>query len=138
MRRDRRVPWRVCALVAVALAVLAALFVIPPQVERGKMKKARADLEVLRVALELFHDQNGRYPTTDEGLAELVRRDDRAPCGSEWDIPPDPWGTEYEYESDGTSYHLVCFGADACPGGSGWDADISLNEDARPAVDTSE
>lgn len=41
------------------------------------------------------------------------------------DVPRDPWGFEFQYSVDGTSYTLMSYGADGREGGEDNDADIS-------------
>jgi general secretion pathway protein G len=44
-------------------------------------------------------------------------------------IPPDPWGSKYQYQApgpNGRDYEILSYGRDRAPGGSGDDADISL------------
>jgi len=103
------------------------------QISRSEVTTARAQLDAFRKAIEAFRIDNGRYPTTAEGLDALVH----APGGAaRWHgpylqsaIPPDPWGTPYQYQvpgPDGRDYQIMSLGADRAPGGSGDDADIAL------------
>jgi general secretion pathway protein G len=65
------------------------------------VKVAKLDIYNLSAALETFHADNGRYPTTAEGLDALVHK----PAGSNlphWKpifdtVPVDPWGNPYIY-----------------------------------------
>ncbi len=103
------------------------------QISRSEVTTARAQLDAFRKAVEAFRIDNGRYPTTAEGLEALVTQPADAP---RWHgpylqgaIPPDPWGTRYEYRSPGASgrdYDITSMGRDRVPGGSGDDADITL------------
>jgi general secretion pathway protein G len=130
MPGTRRIVGAAVVVATVALAALTAFCVVPSCVERQRRAEARADVEALRTALELHRDREGRYPTTEEGLDRLGWTD-RAPAGTELNIPPDPWGNAYEYVSDGRTYRLVSRGADGRPGGSGRDADIVTVGDGR-------
>jgi general secretion pathway protein G len=42
------------------------------------------------------------------------------------EIPVDPWGKPYQYQSPGThgSYDLLSYGGDGAPGGEGEDQDV--------------
>ncbi len=80
---------------------------------------ARRELDLYAKALEIFHADFGRYPTTKEGLAVLVRQPStlagwRGPY-IEGDYSVDPWGNEYVYLAfnDGAGYILSTYG----PGG---------------------
>lgn len=120
-------------VVMVIIGLLAAL-VAPRfvrQEEKAKVKAAQAQIELLGTALDTFRLDVGRYPTSQEGLEALVER----PSGLErWDgpylrknVPLDPWGTAYIYESPGQhgAYDLMSSGADRAPGGEGDDQDLT-------------
>ena len=94
-------------LVLVILAVLAAV-VVPKfthRSEEAKIAASKADIATLDGALELFEQDTGRYPTSEEGLAVLVNE----PASTQnWHgpyvkrgIPSDPWGTPYVYVQPG-------------------------------------
>ncbi len=80
--------------------------------ERAKERTARAQLSMIQQALELYRLENGKYPTTDEGIAVLTR--DGYLKGKS--IPKDPWGSDYYYISDGTSFTLKSAGPDRAVG----------------------
>jgi len=119
-------------VVMVILGLLAAL-VVPNYIRQGeksKLQAARAQVELMGAALDMFRLDVGRYPTSQEGLEALRER----PSGLDrWDgpylkkeIPRDPWGTAYGYRSPGENapYELQSYGADGVAGGSGDGADI--------------
>lgn len=65
------------------------------------LQRVNENLSALRTALELFHKDCGRYPSSRENLAALIRR----PRSSDgWQGPyikalwPDPWKHPYRYE----------------------------------------
>jgi general secretion pathway protein G len=120
----------------VVLTIIALLgAVVGPQVMKqlrgAKSKTARMQIEDLGAGLDLFNLENGRYPTTQEGLEALIQ----APPGLEhWNgpylkkskIPQDPWNNSYHYQSPGDHgpYDLYSYGADNVPGGAKDNADI--------------
>jgi general secretion pathway protein G len=125
-------------VVIAVIAVLAAL--VAPNVFRhvggAKDSAARAQVEMLGAALDAYRLDNGRYPTTSQGLDALMGEPTVEPRPTNWRgpylrraVPLDPWGNAYWYESPGTfnprGYDLVSFGADGQPGGEGEDADIT-------------
>ena len=96
-----------------------------------KTNTAKLQIEDLSAALDIYRLENGRYPTTEQGLDSLVVNK----TGSKtWDgpylkktvIPKDPWGFEYKYESPGThgSFDLYSLGADNLLGGEGENQDV--------------
>ncbi len=84
---------------------LAGIIIIPKMTAYGPgngLMSPRLDIHNISEALEQFHTDNGRYPTTAEGLQVLVQK----PVGANlpnWQqiltaIPVDPWGHPYHYE----------------------------------------
>jgi len=95
-------------LVLVILTALASV-VVPMYAHRvtdAKVVQARTDVSQLGTALSTFEVDNGRYPTSAEGLAALSV----APGGlTSWHGPyvqkavrNDPWGNPYVYACPGT------------------------------------
>ena len=124
-------------LVVLVIIGLLATLVAPNfigQSEKAKPKAARAQLENLRNALDMFQLDVGRYPSTEEGLQGLRQRPSSA---ARWsgpylrdEIPVDPWGRPYVYRSPGEgggNYDLGSYGADGRSGGEDNNADIAIN-----------
>jgi general secretion pathway protein G len=122
--------------IGIILIFLFFVFLMMPRVSDGrgnsKIGKAKADIAVLRDAIDLFQEDCGRYPTSAEGLKALRNRPDDAP---NWhgpylqkDLVNDPWGNPYVYQCPGPDgkhgYLVESFGADGAPGGDGDNADI--------------
>jgi len=95
----------------------------------------------LASALEQFHTDVGRYPTTQEGLNALLERP-QAEDSSLWkgpylrQRPPlDPWGCPYVYLCPGSRYpkgfDLFSCGADRKEGGKGKDKDVYFAPSGR-------
>jgi general secretion pathway protein G len=124
-------------LVVLVIIGLLATLVAPNfigQSEKAKPKAARVQLENLRNALDMFQLDVGRYPSTDEGLEALILRPSTA---SRWagpylrdEMPKDPWGNPYFYQSpgeSGSSYDIGSHGSDGRSGGDGTGADIVVS-----------
>jgi general secretion pathway protein G len=85
----------------------------------AKLKAVKIQIETFSSALDLYYLDNGRYPTTSEGLIALVQR----PSGSTpaWngpylnrrEVPVDPWGKAYGYRApaDSAPYEVISSGA---------------------------
>jgi len=114
-------------LVMVILTVLAAVVVpkFTKRSEQARITAARADISNIEVALDAFEIDNGRYPTTSEGLEWLV---DEPTSMSNWKgpyikrgVPKDPWGSEYVYRQPGRQntrgFDLYSYGPDGSDGG---------------------
>lgn len=118
-------------VVILILAILAAM-IVPRIINKAgdaKRAKAASDIAALRTALSTYKLDTGQYPSTEEGLNALRSAPSdvnnwRGPY-TEKAIPPDPWGNEYVYESDGSEeYSLTSYGSDGAPGGDGEAADV--------------
>ncbi len=123
--------------IMIVLAILASLIGVLATQISGRMKKAqinqaRIQIGELSKALDMYYTDCNSYPSTSEGLGALVTQPASCP---QWGpdayvkkMPKDPWGTEFIYESQGSTFTLISLGADKKEGGSGENADIS-NQD---------
>jgi general secretion pathway protein G len=121
-------------VVLVVLGLLAGI-VAPKyfsQLGRSEAKVARAQIEGLSKALDLYRLEVGHYPNSEQGLQALVI----APSGeARWTgpylqkaVPQDPWGRPYIYRQPGENggeYDLLSMGKDGQPGGDGENAEIT-------------
>ena len=109
-------------MVVILIIGLLALMVVPRLrgvADRAKRTKAQADIQELKQALDRYYLDNGSYPTTDQGLQDLVNPPTAGRVPSNYEqggyiekLPSDPWGNQYFYQSDGSSYALKSFGPD--------------------------
>ena len=98
---------------------------------KAKTETAKIQITALTAAVESFNLDNGRYPTTAEGLAALMKQPDSLPT---WDGPYidkessliDPWKSGYVYRMPGEhrAFDLYTRGADQREGGEGDGRDI--------------
>lgn len=121
-------------VVLVILGLLAGL--VGPRlfgkVDSSKVQVAQTQIKMLRGALQAYRLDIGRYPSTAEGLAALMRPPPEA--AAYWsgpylddEMPQDPWRTPYRYEYPAGNlqgFALYSLGADSTDGGEGADADI--------------
>ena len=106
-------------LVVLIIGVLAALTVpnLVGKGEKAKISAAKVEMgALLGTALDLYEMDNGKYPTTEQGLKALITKPVIDPPPKNWNgpylkkkkqVPKDPWGNEYVY---------------VCPGGHNPDA----------------
>ena len=97
-------------VVIVILGVLASM-VVPNLLgnkEKADQQKVVSDIIALENALDMYKLDNGRYPTTDQGLEALVNEPTSSPeprayrqGGYVKRLPQDPWGNEYLLLSPG-------------------------------------
>ncbi len=125
-------------VVVVIIAVLASI--VAPNVFRhvdtAKSVAAQAQISTLSAALDAYRLDNGRYPTSEQGLASLWQAPSATPRPTNWrgpylrsQVPADPWGAPYIYRAPGdhspTAFDLSSLGADGAVGGTGDAADIT-------------
>jgi general secretion pathway protein G len=122
-------------VVITILAILGAL-VVPKIMNRpneARVVAAKQDIRSVVQALKLYKLDNGRYPSTEQGLKALVEKPSAAPLPNNWKtggylekLPKDPWGSDYLYLSPGIKGEIdvMSYGADGQQGGEGTDADI--------------
>ena len=124
-------------VVIVVIAILATLVApnIFQHVGAAKGATAKSQIEMLGAALDAYRLDNGRYPTSDQGLGALWNIPAAEPRPTNWrgpyirkDVPLDPWGRAYGYRSPAqqsrVGYDLWSLGADGAEGGTGDSADI--------------
>ena len=119
-------------LVIIIIGILVAM-VVPNIAGRGEQARrmaAKADIESnLATTLDLYELDNGRFPTTEQGLIALLEKPTSTPVPANWSgpyfkkrkIPKDPWGREYVYTCPGLhnteDYDLYSYGHDGVDGG---------------------
>jgi general secretion pathway protein G len=123
-------------LVVLVILVLIASIVGPRVIGylgSSRSKTADVQIESMVTAVELFRIDVGRYPTSAEGLEALVKQAGsipgwNGPYLAKPELPADPWGRPYVYETGGQAsdgFRIRSYGADGKEGGKGEDADIT-------------
>lgn len=123
-------------LVVVIIGILAAIVVpkLAGRTEDAKIAKAKGDLATLRGSLARYEVDNGKFPSSEQGLAALLVKPVTAPEPKNWKgpyiepemdaqgirLPRDPWGHEYLYVHPGqrntSGFDLFSGGPDGAPG----------------------
>jgi general secretion pathway protein G len=124
-------------VVITILGVLAALIVprVVGRTDDARIAAAKQDIATIMQALKLYRLDNGRYPTTEQGLQALLSKPTTEPIPANWKtggylersgVPADPWGEPYKYLNPGLRGEIDVFslGRDRANGGEGPDADI--------------
>ncbi len=117
-------------VVITILGVLAALIVprVVGRTDDARIAAAKQDIASIMQALKLYRLDNGRYPTTDQGLQALITRPTTEPMPSNWKqggylersaVPNDPWGEPYKFLNPGVRGEIDVFslGRDRANGG---------------------
>ena len=107
------------------------------QIDKARVNTTRAQIDQLEAALAFYQMDNGRFPTTEQGLQALVERPTSAPEPRNYNaagylkknrVPFDGWGNPFQYTMPGDNnpenFDLWSLGADGQPGGSGTDTDL--------------
>ena len=103
--------------------------------DEARQVKARMDISSLEAAVKLYKLDNGKYPTTEQGLQALVEPPSVGQLARKWrdggylekgTVPHDPWGNDYLYLSPGSqgTIDIFTYGADGRKGGDDAAADI--------------
>ncbi|ETX04297.1 type II secretion system major pseudopilin GspG [Candidatus Entotheonella palauensis] len=125
-------------VVIIILGLLAAIVMprLVGQTDKARYEQAKIQMRILEDALKRYKLENGRFPTTSQGLQALVQKPSTPPIPRHWptggyldkpEIPLDPWGNEFIYVSpghNGPDYDMVSLGADGLEGGEGYDQDV--------------
>jgi general secretion pathway protein G len=81
---------------------------------------AKISIKNISTALKVYRLDNITYPSSGE-LNKLVPKYlDK--------LEKDPWGEDYKYISDGTSFQLYSYGADKTSGGEGENQDVKSSQ----------
>ena len=112
-------------LVVIIIGVLGAMVLprLAGRSEQAKIAVAKSDINAnLAVGLDLYELDNGRYPSTEQGLNSLLSKPSDFSEGSNWNgpylkkEPKDPWGKPYQYKypasHEGSDFDLYSFGPD--------------------------
>jgi general secretion pathway protein G len=123
-------------VVVVIIGLLATVVAInvSRQSDEARVTTTRVSITSLENALELYHLNNGFYPTTEQGLKALLEKPTTTPEPNNYPkggyikkAPKDAWKRDCVYRCPGTKgeYDIISYGGDGVEGGEGANADIS-------------
>lgn len=117
-------------LVVMAIIGMLAVMVAPNifnQQAGAQRDAALSQISSLEAALDTYRLDTGRYP---DSLSSLRENDSgRASWNGPYlrrEVPKDPWGNDYVFDSNGRDFTLFSYGPDGERGGDGDDADVGL------------
>ncbi|MFZ3387845.1 MULTISPECIES: type II secretion system major pseudopilin GspG [Buttiauxella] len=119
-------------VVIVILGILASIVVpnLMGNKNQADRQKAVTDIVALENALDMYTLDNGRYPTTEQGLDALLNKPEAAPVPKNYKLngyikrlPEDPWQNAYQLVSPGEHGSVDIFSAGP-DGQAGNDDDI--------------
>ena len=123
-------------LVVVSILAILGALVVPKIMDRpndARVVAAKQDITAITAALKLYKLDNGRYPSTEQGVKALVEKPSGNPVPNNWKaggylekMPKDPWGNDYLFLNPGIKRDIdvMSYGADGQAGGESYDADI--------------
>lgn len=125
--------------VVLIIALLGTLVgtAVVGQIDKARVTTAKTQIKQLEAALEFYQMDNGRYPTSDQGLEALISEPTIEPLATDYRpegylkggaVPRDPWKETYNYQSPGSnnphSFDLWTYGKDRQAGGDGTSTDL--------------
>jgi general secretion pathway protein G len=139
-RTDNNKGFTLIELLVVMLILGLLIGIVGPKLmgrgDDAKVSAARIQIESLSSALKMYKLDNGRYPSTEQGLEALVAPPQSGDVPKKWrkggylekgKVPQDPWLNDYVYMSPGANgdFDLVSYGADGVAGGEDYNKDIN-------------
>jgi general secretion pathway protein G len=135
-RKDGERGFTLVEILVVITIIALIMSLVGPRVlnylTESKVKAAKIQMQSFSSALDLLYLDTGRYPSSAEGLAVLVKPTSamagwNGPYLKGGNLPNDPWGKPYLYRSptERAKYEIMSYGADGQEGGTGTAADIT-------------
>jgi general secretion pathway protein G len=127
-------------LIAITLLGVVGTLVVSNVIgslREGEINSTKIQIKSLGKILVDYKRKCNTYPTTDQGLDALVEKPTTGKECKKYpnsgfiqdgNIPEDPWGNEFLYESDGRTYKITSFGVDGMEGGENENADLSSDD----------
>ncbi len=126
-------------IVIVILGLIAGAVVgnIMGKSDEAKVKLVCIQMKSIKQALDMFKNDNGVYPDTEEGLKALLENPDPEkyknyamnPYIADGKLPKDSWGNDFIYlKTDDGGFDLISLGSDRKEGGKKDAADIRLSK----------
>lgn len=120
-------------VVITILSLLAGIVYnrVSQNIDKAKVAEAKTQIQNFSNAVEQFHIDTQKYPTTQQGLTSLITNPGadgwQGPYMQKSAVPKDPWGKEYQYVSPGVhgDFDISSLGKDGTVGGDGYNKDIN-------------
>lgn len=126
-------------LIALVIIGILGAFVLQNfggEVTKARYTKLKADFQTIESALMRYYNDNGFYPTSEQGLQALIQKPESNPEPNNYPrngyiakMQKDPWGNDYLYLSPAEygegDYEILSLGADGQEGGQDQSTDIA-------------
>ena len=130
-RRARGFSLMELMVVIAILGILSTIVVknVMPMIGKGKTNAAKASVQTIKEAVQLYYMNNSKLPESLEALSQPDPNNDDEPYIDNAESLTDPWENPYDYKQESSRKFLItCFGADGLPGGEGEDEDITSKD----------
>ena len=117
-------------IVILILGLLAGL-ILPNLIgksESAKKNIACIQMQTIAQSLKMYKLDNGRFPSTEEGLEKLLSTDGTPSYFGDNKLPKDPWKNTFIYINSKESFDIVSLGADQQESGTNENQDIYLSK----------
>jgi general secretion pathway protein G len=117
-------------MLVIIIVLFGYLIVYPKFIKKTSSRyyKVVNDIRYIGKVIAQYHEINGKFPTTEQGLDVLAEKTGMGSSQYVNRIPVDSWGNQYHYLFPGThnpdTYDLWSYGADNLPGGKDENSDI--------------
>ena len=124
----------VVAIIGLLMAVVGLN--VNKRLDEARVETTKNQIRQLGLILDDFKRVCGRYPTLEQGLDALIKKENAGDCKN-YDpagyiqggkLPEDAWNHDFIYTSDGVKYEIKSLGSDGKEGGDGINKDISSND----------
>lgn len=106
------------------IAILATIvgYNVLGATDDAAVAQAKAQIRSFKTALISYKLKYKKFPTS---LDALITNDRNFKFLDSEELPMDPWGNPYQYNSDGSTFKIVSLGSDGSAGGAEYASDIS-------------
>ena len=114
MKRNTRRGLTLLELMIVLIILVGLIAIVGPRLlgtqKKADIRTAQAQIGNLASALKMYAVDMKSFPLTEEGLQALVAAPEDEALAKNWDgpyteggkLPKDPWGSDFQYEFEGS------------------------------------
>jgi general secretion pathway protein G len=126
LARSRRGMTLIEIMVVIAILGMMATIITVAYIrylDQSKVDGTNIQMHNVAQAMDAYKVQFGQYPTTEQGIQELVNKKVMP------SLPKDKWDRDFEYiRNKSDSYTIKSYGSDGAAGGENFDKDLILEQ----------